>query len=331
MLGQLIQLVNALPAPFAFPPDWDQRSRIETNVEDSKTCQEREAQEYEDALRRAIRPIEARLLHPEVINLEADYNNFDLEMALDMDSDFAQKFEDAFSANAGQFSFYKMHRSHFRGPQPIFDEFLMRYGQRIKKRMAKSLMKKYGKDSFRENHFGNILMTRLQGFGLADKFMPYLRGEIFPPIGPARYWGESPLFRWYDLWDAAYKLWGDAHLTDSKDKTTWDKEWRPRYLVRYVDENGYLREASNLYSRVIASEDIEVARLRECPVANNRRICGKLFWAKRIDQKTCSSQCSNLFHVHRFRHKTRHEKADEIARRLDCDRRKVAASGAVRL
>jgi len=331
MLGQLIELVNALPSPFSFPPDWDQRDQTERVDEDSKARQEREAQDYDDALRRAIRPIEARLLHPEVIKLETDYDNFDLEMALEVSLDFARKFENAFSANAGQFSFYKMHRSEFRGPEPIFDEFLMRYGQRMKKRMAKSLKTKYRKREFRESRFGCILMTRLERFGLANEFRPYLRGDIFPPIGPARSWGQSPLSRWYDLWDAAYKLWGDAHLFETQDRTTWDKEWRPRYLVRYVDENGYLREASNLYSRVIASEDIEAARLRECCVANNGRNCGKLFWAKRIDQKTCSSACSNLFHVHRFRHKTRYEKADEIARRMERERRKDAVSYAVRL
>jgi hypothetical protein len=309
-LNQLFELVNALPKPFTFPPDF-QPWLI--------TDEESYSKERDAAFAKAERPIEARMLHPDVIKAEAWYQ-VDLEEMLS-DLEFAKRFESAFENGAGYFKFFSV------GPawspnKHVFAEYSQHQKKRARNQAIKRMLKKYGLKPDRHSPANEmrILKTRLERSPQYSKLLEYLRGSIFPPVGPEKYWHYQmgAMRRWYDLWDAAYKLWADALLFDSVDQFNSQHygHLKTSFSARFIDSDGFLRELSGLYSRVLNSGDIEAARIKECQVSKNGTVCGTLFWAKRIDQKTCSNECSNLFHVHRFRHKTRGQKADEMYRRI---------------
>lgn len=322
MMGQLIDLVNCLPQPYQFPVE---HKRPWLNPDGTQKA------EWAWDFSKAKKPLEARLLHPDVILAEVGerFNQIDLEYALRIDSEFAHEFEDNFLESAGYFGFYQSGKR-------LFSEWIAKQPTRIKRRMVKSLAKTYGGQvkkrgcmagTYANFDSRNVVYSRLKRFHLSHKLIDYLCCEIFPPLPVAETWlGTHATFhRWYDLWDAAYRLWASCGLAETDERYTFHTDGR---LSRFhwsgtlVDDEGVLRTAKSLFDRVIESADIEASRLRECEVTKGGEVCGRVFWAARKDQKTCSSECSNLFHVHRYRHKTREEKAEEKFKRLRAEQRR---------
>lgn len=136
--------------------------------------------------------------------------------------------------------------------------------------------------------------------------------------------------RYEEVWSAKINLILIANNNRDLDKESKDIFLLPRredeidsILVR-VDEKGILRRFNPLFLRVIETEEVEAARIRECP------ICDRFFWAGRITQKCCTSQCANTFRVHRHRYRSKEEKADyELRRARREKKRKQETQGAV--
>lgn len=114
------------------------------------------------------------------------------------------------------------------------------------------------------------------------------------------------------------QLW-DAYLTLREIARRPDKEAKPSIWILNtlytapvfleIDREGILRDVKTLFFRVIADEDIEARRIRECP------ICKRIFWAGRLTMNCCSPRCANTFRVHRHRYRTEEQKADYKFRR----------------
>jgi len=60
-----------------------------------------------------------------------------------------------------------------------------------------------------------------------------------------------------------------------------------------IDKNGIIRVGLDEFSRAI--DGVEARRLREC------EICGHIFWARRITQYACATNCANALRVRRWR------------------------------
>ena len=60
-----------------------------------------------------------------------------------------------------------------------------------------------------------------------------------------------------------------------------------------IDKNGIIRVGLDGFSRAI--DGVETRRLREC------EICGYIFWARRITQYACTTNCANTLRVRRSR------------------------------
>lgn len=60
-----------------------------------------------------------------------------------------------------------------------------------------------------------------------------------------------------------------------------------------IDKNGIIRVGLDEFSRAI--DGAEARRLREC------EICGYIFWARRITQYACTTNCANTLRVRRWR------------------------------
>src|SRR5688500_16585239 len=90
LLAQLIDLVNCLPKPFTFPPDfkpWLKKEDEEETSGERSARIDKELEEWNQAIARSDRPLEARLIHPEVIRAESHYG-LDLEEVLPKDQGF---------------------------------------------------------------------------------------------------------------------------------------------------------------------------------------------------------------------------------------------------
>lgn len=61
----------------------------------------------------------------------------------------------------------------------------------------------------------------------------------------------------------------------------------------YSNQSGTLQ--LELHPFLKALIDVEIARIRECP------ICGNVYWAGRIDKPSCSSRCDNALRQQRWR------------------------------
>jgi hypothetical protein len=87
-----------LPQPFKFPHE---HSRPWLNPDGSQKA------DWTWDLSKAEKPLEARLLHPDVVLAEVGemFVQIDLEYALRIDSDFAEEFETKFQESAGYFRF----------------------------------------------------------------------------------------------------------------------------------------------------------------------------------------------------------------------------------
>lgn len=97
--------------------------------------------------------------------------------------------------------------------------------------------------------------------------------------------------RYAEVWDAYEKLRGIVKATQNP-----HHRWSLVKLGRYasissavqIDLQGMLRERKSLFSKVIEGQNIEAARIRECP------ICTRIFWAGRIDAGQCGrSKCKS--------------------------------------
>jgi hypothetical protein len=60
-----------------------------------------------------------------------------------------------------------------------------------------------------------------------------------------------------------------------------------------IDKNGIIRVGLDEFSRAI--DGVDARRLREC------QICGYIFWARRITQYACTTNCANALRVRRWR------------------------------
>lgn len=73
-----------------------------------------------------------------------------------------------------------------------------------------------------------------------------------------------------------------------------------------LDDKGNLRPRISGLGRLFEKYNIPVIRIRSCP------ICERIFWAKRLDAKSCGTkQCSDLFSQRNLRA----QKSDEINKR----------------
>lgn len=104
--------------------------------------------------------------------------------------------------------------------------------------------------------------------------------QIFMPLLPGAF------RRYAKVWDAHEKLRGIARY--SIDPMERWKLWRlGKYATVttsiFIDEQGMVRERKSLFSEVIEGQDIESARIRECP------ICKRIFWAGRKDAQQCGA------------------------------------------
>jgi hypothetical protein len=123
--------------------------------------------------------------------------------------------------------------------------------------------------------------------------------KLFIPVLPGAF------LRYSEVWDAYEKLHGIAKA--AKDAR---QRWNLLRLGRHasiptavvIDAKGMVRERKSLFSLAIEGQDIEAARIRECPV------CSKIFWAGRITQICCTPKCGNTFRVQRHRYRTDEEK-----------------------
>lgn len=89
-----------------------------------------------------------------------------------------------------------------------------------------------------------------------------------------------------------------------------------KYKVSFrINENGKITFHSDL---IDALEGADAKRLRTCP------ICKNVFWAKRIEAKTCpEKQCSNNFHQRKRRIKNYEERLGQDTEQLEKDQRKL--------
>jgi hypothetical protein len=97
--------------------------------------------------------------------------------------------------------------------------------------------------------------------------------------------------RYAEVWDAYEKLHGIVKATKNLG-LRWNLLKLGRHAsissVVQIDRDGMLRERKSLFSKVIEGQNIEAARIRECPV------CLRIFWAGRIDAGQCGrSKCKS--------------------------------------
>ncbi len=141
----------------------------------------------------------------------------------------------------------------------------------------------------------------------SDEFTSYMEGGVFG--------------RYDQVWIALVQLsmisdYGKDRDED-RDKFIFPARGRHKSVLVRVDENGILRRFNPLFLQIIEAEEVEAARIRECP------ICDRIFWAGRITQKCCTPQCANTFRVHRHRYRSQEEKADYKLRRARREKKRT--------
>lgn len=134
-----------------------------------------------------------------------------------------------------------------------------------------------------------------------------IREDIAPlDTGRSKFMEAGMMSRYRQIWDATIKLRGIARAVDVRVKTgRWatpffgfNDSYTPPPLME-VGKDGILYEFKSLFSEVIASEKIEVVRVRVCEV------CKRIFWAGRITMKGCSARCGDVLRKRRLRERYR--------------------------
>lgn len=134
-----------------------------------------------------------------------------------------------------------------------------------------------------------------------------IREDIAPlDTGRGRFMEVGMMNRYRQIWDTTIKLRGIARAVDVRVKTgrwatpffSFNNSYTPPPLME-IGKDGFLYEFRSLFSEVIASEKIEVVRVRVCEV------CKRIFWAGRITMKGCSARCGDVLRKRRLRERYR--------------------------
>lgn len=271
--------------------------------------------------------LEFKLLHPAVVQAEDGWP-LDVEAGL-MNPEFAQEFHSMFERSTQEITnstrsrgfdvfgcgFWSTHSgecvgefltSHFRrvrGLCPLDDVEIDDNSDPDDYLFCKTMMVDGNEVDWTPGRWTEHLVRR---FRLPTRLLDFIANN--PPFNA---------WKWMtDLYEAFYLLHDIAYLNESGQRTSSVRS--PGYSSDsklLIDDHGFLRHGRSLFWGIIQECDVEAGRIRAC------KVCRRIFWAGRSNQRCCSTACTNVFHVHNFRYKTPEEKAAYTLRRIQRERR----------